>query len=659
MFDEPQIEAKDASQANADAPLESKQEEGKQSPGEPETEVVYPSQALAEGQPQTEVADPFQALAVDEPQNGIVDPFQALAVDEPQTKFVDPFQALAEGEPQVEVMDPFQALAEGEPQTELKELVQPLGVGEVADGVDFVKTDCHVQANTISDPEEAQPHLLMFDEVTQSEVKDEPQTEAEGQAVSDEEFMMAVEDNEEVKLQAPEVKHDDLHLLMFDEPQSAQVQDPFMAVAEGHGLGENGTRGDDVENGVRQPSETEVLNEPQLLIFDGPQNDVKDTMPAEAKSEGESNIVKEEDFLTFEDDEKANPVSEDEEVLPHEAKQTSEFEMEWGEDDEGVEWAAAEVTEAVANHAKVEEASPVVNNVKSSEFEMEWGDDDDEVVWEDSVVENEVAPQTLEESGDVHTSKPSEFEMEWGDDNEVVFAEAGVEKEALQIEDANGDNLFAARDTTNEVHAIAENQTANEQTAKVDNDQAAENEMEWGDEDEVEWGEAGGMEWVESEAVAAVTQEEVVEIVAVEETPLSDSTLELELETQREVIRTAMMLPSAGATNEEHVAPLLAVMLSVLVSIINFNGLPNAPQQQNKGADPAIGRLCAATFVQIGKAAAAAFKLSMASLTAEERATIESAMRAELTGYPANAAAGGSGNVSTKKRGKINFKAFK
>ena len=115
---------------------------------------------------------------------------------------------------------------------------------------------------------------------------------------------------------------------------------------------------------------------------------------------------------------------------------------------------------------------------------------------------------------------------------------------------------------------------------------------------------------------------------------------------------------SITSVNEDQQAQFLAVLFTEMVCMIKYNGLPNNIQHQNQNADSGIGRICAACVVQVAKASAAIFKQSMALLSMEERSTLEAAMRAELTGYPLNSSFGGDAS-GPKKKGKINFKAFK
>ena len=104
--------------------------------------------------------------------------------------------------------------------------------------------------------------------------------------------------------------------------------------------------------------------------------------------------------------------------------------------------------------------------------------------------------------------------------------------------------------------------------------------------------------------------------------------------------------PSVDGVKE---ATFLNVIFGVLVGIITYNGLPNEPSS-NPASDPALGRMCAQFFVHVLRSSPAAFKQCMATVDANVRATLESAVRADMSGY-ANRAA------PVKK--KLNLNSFK
>ena len=104
--------------------------------------------------------------------------------------------------------------------------------------------------------------------------------------------------------------------------------------------------------------------------------------------------------------------------------------------------------------------------------------------------------------------------------------------------------------------------------------------------------------------------------------------------------------PSVDGVKE---ASFLNVIFGVLVGIVTYNGLPNEPSS-NSASDPALGRMCAQFFVHVLRSSPAAFKQCMATVDANVRATLESAVRADMSGY-ANRAA------PVKK--KLNLKSFK
>ena len=104
--------------------------------------------------------------------------------------------------------------------------------------------------------------------------------------------------------------------------------------------------------------------------------------------------------------------------------------------------------------------------------------------------------------------------------------------------------------------------------------------------------------------------------------------------------------PSVDGVKE---ATFLNVIFGVLVGIITYNGLPNEPSS-NPASDPALGRMCAQFFVHVLRSSPAEFKQCMAAVDANVRATLESAVRADMSGY-ANRAA------PVKK--KLNLNSFK
>ena len=128
---------------------------------------------------------------------------------------------------------------------------------------------------------------------------------------------------------------------------------------------------------------------------------------------------------------------------------------------------------------------------------------------------------------------------------------------------------------------------------------------------------------------------------------------------QQMVVQQAARGPdeeTKNETSEDQTARFLDVFFAILVALIQSNGLPNS-STGNVRSDTAIGQLCAKSIVQIAKTSAAAFKMSVVSMSVEERGTLETSMRAELSGYPATSWRQ-AGPTAPQKKGKINFKAF-
>lgn len=108
---------------------------------------------------------------------------------------------------------------------------------------------------------------------------------------------------------------------------------------------------------------------------------------------------------------------------------------------------------------------------------------------------------------------------------------------------------------------------------------------------------------------------------------------------------------SQEESEESDIVNYLCLIFHYLVTVIMYNGLPNQPRA-NPGADVSLGRVSAQCFVQIVRIAPGAFKNSMASLEAQDRAVVELAVRAEMSGYATPKAAPAASKV------KLNFKAF-
>jgi len=92
----------------------------------------------------------------------------------------------------------------------------------------------------------------------------------------------------------------------------------------------------------------------------------------------------------------------------------------------------------------------------------------------------------------------------------------------------------------------------------------------------------------------------------------------------------------------------ISAMFEVLVEIISFNGMPNHSSGK-EGADETIGRMCSQVFVHVARTAPMMFKSTMAIISPENRAVLEAAVRADMSGYAAP-------KRETKK--KISLKGF-
>jgi hypothetical protein len=106
----------------------------------------------------------------------------------------------------------------------------------------------------------------------------------------------------------------------------------------------------------------------------------------------------------------------------------------------------------------------------------------------------------------------------------------------------------------------------------------------------------------------------------------------------------------ASDAGDEELASFLVVMFEAFIAILRYNGLPNHPPPQ-AGSDPAIGRMCAQAILHVARTTAVPFKTTMARMADHDRAVLEFAVRAEMTGYATAAPA------PAKK--KLNLKSFK
>jgi len=92
----------------------------------------------------------------------------------------------------------------------------------------------------------------------------------------------------------------------------------------------------------------------------------------------------------------------------------------------------------------------------------------------------------------------------------------------------------------------------------------------------------------------------------------------------------------------------ILTLFEVLVESVSFNGMPNHPTGKI-GGNEKIGRMCAHVFVHIARSSPMLFKSTVAIMSMESRAVLESAVRADMSGYEAP-------KTETKK--KISLKGF-
>ena len=92
----------------------------------------------------------------------------------------------------------------------------------------------------------------------------------------------------------------------------------------------------------------------------------------------------------------------------------------------------------------------------------------------------------------------------------------------------------------------------------------------------------------------------------------------------------------------------ILTLFEVLVESISFNGMPNYPAGK-VGGDESIGKMCAQVFVHVARSSPILFKSTVTMMSMESRAVLESAVRADMSGYAAP-------KLETKK--KISLKGF-
>ena len=117
-------------------------------------------------------------------------------------------------------------------------------------------------------------------------------------------------------------------------------------------------------------------------------------------------------------------------------------------------------------------------------------------------------------------------------------------------------------------------------------------------------------------------------------------------------LATLQQFVSDNTLTDDEISKFLVILFMAFVSVVRFNGLPNHPLPQAGLSDPAIGRMCAQAMVHVARVAALPFKASMALMSEQDRAVVEFAVRAEMSGY-----ATAPSQAPVKK--KLNLNSFK
>ena len=93
---------------------------------------------------------------------------------------------------------------------------------------------------------------------------------------------------------------------------------------------------------------------------------------------------------------------------------------------------------------------------------------------------------------------------------------------------------------------------------------------------------------------------------------------------------------SSSHVEEGTVASFISTFFEILIEGISFNGIPNNPSG-NAGADEVIGRMCAQVFVHVARTSPMIFKSTLSVIAPESRTILESAVRADMSGYSSKA----------------------
>jgi hypothetical protein len=88
-----------------------------------------------------------------------------------------------------------------------------------------------------------------------------------------------------------------------------------------------------------------------------------------------------------------------------------------------------------------------------------------------------------------------------------------------------------------------------------------------------------------------------------------------------------------GDCSEEEVSQFLEVLFEAFIAIIRFNGLPTHPSPQGKLSDANIGRMCAQAITYVARTTPDSFKTCMNGMADHDRAVLEFAVRADVSGY--------------------------
>ena len=126
---------------------------------------------------------------------------------------------------------------------------------------------------------------------------------------------------------------------------------------------------------------------------------------------------------------------------------------------------------------------------------------------------------------------------------------------------------------------------------------------------------------------------------------------ELSLSACADAMKVLLLAHQQLASAEDELASFLELFFGAILAVLRCNGLPN---HATPGGDPALGRMCAQAVLHIARAYPLPFKTHMASIAEHDRALLEFAVRAEMSGYVVE----GASQQAAPTKKKLSLKGF-